>query len=354
MKKSIDAIQKRLRAVKDAYKFHTAAEIRPVEFISTGVRAIDRIANGGFPLGRIVEIYGPYSSGKTLLCQCAVVQVQKVGGIPIFVDREHTYDARFAERQGVDSSKLYYDKKLKTVEDIFDYIMGSIEKIRKIDKDVIIAAIWDSVAAANTRKELGRKKKMRDEEELDTWDKDMGHRAKMIGEGLRKLTGIMDDRVVVLIVNQIRSKVGAFYGNPETTTGGQALPFYTSLRLRLHQGTLPSTLNEKLIKDGNTVTGSRVVCAVTKSKVGPPFRKCEVAQSFEFGFLEWPGLYELMLWEGVISEPSKGKFRYEKQVLNKKEFVEFVEKHPNVMLAEPRQLPRDASDVDDSADVEEA
>ena len=355
---AFERMQAKLHKATGEY-LQTAAETAPVEFLSTGVAALDRICNGGLPWGRIIEVYGPYSSGKTLLCQKATVQVQKMDGIPIFVDREHSLDREFAERGGVDSKRLVYEENLKTVEDIFDYVMSKMLEIRKLEPKVYIATMIDSIAAANTRKELARDKKMRDEEGMAAWDKDMGHRAKMIGEALRKLSGIMDRRMMVIIVNQVRSKVGVMFGNPETTTGGQALPFYASLRIRLQQGTLDKyekkfkIKNQKMVANENgAIIGTRVICNVTKSKVGPPFRKCEIVQSFEFGFLEYPGLYECLLDEGILklSQREKGKFIFEGKTYAANKFVSWMKEHPQVLTAIPAVIERDETDLEEDGD----
>jgi recombination protein RecA len=342
------------KATKD-FKIQIAEEATPVEFISTGVRALDRITHGGLPLGRIVEVYGPYSSGKTLLCQSLIVQVQKLGAIPLYIDREHAYDKTFAAQQGVDNTRLFFENELKTIEDIFDYMMRMIQKIRAVDKTIPIVILLDSVAAANTKRELSRPDKMKDQSDLPLWDKDQGYRAKMIGEGCRKLTGIMDRRTLVVIVNQVRSKVGVRFGNPEVTPGGQALPFVASLRIRLEQGVLKHWKHKKHVMSGGTIIGSHVVCNVTKSKVGPPFRKCEIVQSFEIGFLEWPGLYEVLVDEGVIvKDPTiRGGFLWGKIRGRDETFIDWVREHPEVLDEAPVTIARSADDVDDEPDQDE-
>jgi recombination protein RecA len=337
---------KREKAAKviEGFKLSLAADVEPVRFVSTGVRSIDRIIGGGLPGGRIVEIYGPFSSGKTLLCQSAIVQVQRVEGFPIYVDREHAFDVKYAERTGVDLKKLYYEKDLKTVEQIFDYVMWAFATLRKENgPDKIIAAFIDSIAQANTGKELGRG--VGADEELAPWDKDMGHRAKIIAEALRKVSGVMDDNMILVIVNQTRSKVGVTWGNPETTTGGQALPFASSLRIRLQQGVYKDSKNEKFIYDGNRLVGTRVMVSVPKNKVAAPLRKCEAVMSFDYGFLEYAGLYELLVSEGVIEEgPAKGEFTFNNAKHKKRDFTQLVKDDPQILDSDPRNVMQESGE----------
>lgn len=332
-----ERIRRQVATVVKGYRLHVAKELPPVEFVSTGVRAIDRICSGGFPCGRVIEIYGPYSSGKTLLCQSFIAQVQRLDGVVGYVDRELAYDPGFAARTGVDNARLFYENSLKTVEDIFDWTMNTIQAIRQVDPTVLTAIIIDSIAMANTRRELGRSKKMEPDAEQDArlpWDRDQGHRAKIIGEAMRKLTGVMDRQAIVIIVNQVRSKVGVVYGNPETTPGGQSLPFVASLRLRLQQGALPRYKHKKYIYDENgMIVGTRVIVKVTKSRVGPALRVCEVVQSYDVGFLEWAGLYELLLEHGVLAVDSlrRGYFRYGSDAVKVSEFLSWIRAHPAVL-----------------------
>lgn len=332
------------QSVVDGFKLTLAKDLEPVQFVSTGVKSIDRICGGGLPKGRIVEVYGPYSAGKTLLCQSVMTQVEDAGGWSVFIDREHALDPKFAERTGVNLAKVYYEKKKKTVEEIFDYLMWSLQTLRQKHPKLLLVGFIDSIAVANTRKELERKEKMGDQEGLPAWDRDMGNRAKIIGEGLRKLSGIMDENMIVVIVNQVRSKVGVVYGNPETTTGGQALPYYASVRLRLQQGVFKESKNEKHVKDGKRIVGTRVMVTCTKNKVSPPLRKCEAVQSFEFGFLEWAGLYEVLAWEGTIEVNGKGVFTYGGEEYKKDDFVTFVREHPEVINADPVRMPEVETD----------
>lgn len=329
-----------VEAAVDGFKLTLAKDLEPVQFLSTGVKPIDRITGGGVPRGRIVELYGPYSSGKTLLCQSLMVQVANEDGWSVFIDREHALDIKFAERTGVNPERVYYERKLKTVEDIFDYLMWSLTTLRAKHPKALLAGFVDSIAVANTRKELERKKMERAEDEAKPmWDRDMGNRAKIIGEGLRKLSGIMDDNMIVVIVNQVRSKVGVVYGNPETTTGGQALPYYASLRLRLQQGVFKESPNEKNIMDGKRIIGCRAMVTCTKNKCSPPFRKAETVQSFEFGYLEWSGLFEVLAWEGVIEVNGKGVFTYEGEEYKKSEFTAFAKEHPELITRDPVRMP---------------
>lgn len=226
--------------------------IENVPTISTGSIALDvALGVGGLPTGRVVEIYGPESSGKTTLAIHAVAEAQKAGGIAAFIDAEHAFDRFYAEKLGVDTSNLFVsqpDNGEQALE-ITDNL------IRSGAIDIIVI---DSVAALTPKSEI----------EGEMGDSKMGLQARLMSQALRKLTGtISKTGTICIFINQLREKIGVMFGNPETTTGGNALKFYASVRLDIRR------IGQ--IKDSESVSGNRVRVKVVKNKVAPPFRSAE-------------------------------------------------------------------------------
>src|SRR3990167_55186 len=222
-----------------------------VECIPTGSLSLDIALGGGIPKGRVIEVYGPESSGKTTVCLHAVAEVQKAGGTAAFVDAEHALDPAYAKRLGVDIDKL-----LISQPDSGEQALEVVETlVRSNAVDIIVV---DSVAALVPQAEI----------EGDMGDAHMGLQARLMSQALRKLTGVISrTKCTVVFVNQLRMKIGIMFGNPETTTGGNALKFYSSVRMdirRLAQ-----------IKSGDEVIGNHVRVKVVKNKVAPPFREAE-------------------------------------------------------------------------------
>jgi len=220
--------------------------------ISTGSLSLDlALGVGGLPRGRVVEIFGPEASGKTTLALHVVAEAQKQGGTAVFIDAEHALDVQYAKRLGVDVDKLLISQP-DTGEQALDI---AEELVRSSAVDVIVI---DSVAALVPKAEI----------EGDMGDAHMGLQARLMSQALRKMTGtISKSHTTVIFVNQIRMKIGIMFGNPETTTGGNALKFYSSVRLDIRR--IAS------IKQGQDVTGSRTRVRVVKNKVAPPFREVE-------------------------------------------------------------------------------
>jgi recombination protein RecA len=223
-----------------------------VDTISTGSLGLDiALGVGGFPKGRVVEIYGPESSGKTTLAMHCIAEAQKAGGICAFVDAEHAFDKFYAEKVGIDTNELL----ISQPDDGEQALEIADNLIRSGAIDVIVI---DSVAALVPRAEL----------EGDMGDSKMGLHARLMSQALRKLTGtISKTGCICIFINQLREKIGVMFGNPETTTGGNALKFYASVRLDIRR--------TGSIKDGVDVIGNRVKVKVAKNKVAPPFRVVE-------------------------------------------------------------------------------
>lgn len=227
-------------------------DVAAVPVISTGSLALDKaLGIGGLPRGRVVEIYGPESSGKTTLTLHAVAEAQKKGGIAAFIDAEHALDVSYARRLGVNCDELLVSQP-DTGEQALE-IADMLVRSGAIDILVI-----DSVAALVPRAEI----------EGEMGDSHMGLQARLMSQALRKLTATIGrTNTTVIFINQIRMKIGVVFGNPETTTGGNALKFYASIRLEIRRSTA--------IKEGNDVTGSRTKVKVVKNKLAPPFREAE-------------------------------------------------------------------------------
>lgn len=227
-------------------------QIENVEVIPTGSIGLDvALGVGGYPKGRIIEIYGPESSGKTTLAIHAIAEAQKNGGIAAFIDAEHAFDRFYAAKLGVDVDNLWIsqpDNGEQALE-IADQL------IRSSAIDIIVI---DSVAALTPKKEI----------EGDMGDSNVGLQARLMSQALRKMTGtISKTKTTCIFINQLREKIGVSFGNPETTTGGNALKFYASVRIDIRKSTP--------IKDGDTVLGNLTRVRVVKNKVAPPFRKAE-------------------------------------------------------------------------------
>jgi recombination protein RecA len=223
-----------------------------VDVISTGSFGLDlALGVGGFPRGRIVEIYGPESSGKTTIALHTIAEAQKKGGICAFIDAEHAFDKLYAENLGIDTSNLL----IAQPDDGEQALEIADNLIRSGAIDVLVV---DSVAALVPRAEI----------EGDMGDSKMGLHARLMSQALRKLTGtISKTGCICIFINQLREKIGVMFGNPETTTGGNALKFYASIRLDIRRNAQ--------IKDGDDVMGNRTKVKVAKNKVAPPFRVVE-------------------------------------------------------------------------------
>ncbi|MFZ2969956.1 MAG: recombinase RecA [Minisyncoccia bacterium] len=227
------------------------AKAMDVEFTPTGSISLDIALGGGIPKGRIVEIYGPESSGKTTLSLHIISEMQKKGGIAAFIDAEHALDPEYAKRIGVKTNDLIISQP-----DSGEQALEIVEAlVRSSAVDLIVI---DSVAALTPRAEI----------EGEMGDSHMGLQARLMSQALRKLTGIVHkSNATVVFINQIRMKIGVVFGNPETTTGGKALKFYSSVRIEVRKAAQ--------IKQGEVIIGNRVKAKVVKNKVAPPFKTSE-------------------------------------------------------------------------------
>ena len=250
-----------------------------VEVISTGILPLDiALGVGGIPRGRIIEIYGPESSGKTTVTLHMIAEAQRQGGVAAFIDAEHALDPIYARNLGVDIDNL-----LVSQPDTGEQALEIVEAlVRSGAIDIIVV---DSVAALVPKAEI----------EGDMGDAHVGLLARLMSQAMRKLTGIISkSRTTAIFINQIREKVGTMYGNPETTTGGRALKFYSTIRVEVRKS--------EAIKNGSDVVGNKVNIKVSKNKVAPPFKTCQVEIYYGEGISHVSEIISLGVELGIIEK----------------------------------------------------
>ena len=293
--------------------------IQPIDAIPTGAISIDfALGVGGVPRGRVVEIFGPESSGKTTLALQVIAEAQKLGGMAAFVDAEHALDAGYAQKLGVDLENL-----LVSQPDNGEQALEIVEVlIRSGGVDVVVV---DSVAALVPKAEI----------EGDMGEAQMGLQARLMSQALRKLTGVVSkSKTCLIFINQLREKIGVMFGNPETTTGGRALKFYASVRMDIRR--IAS------IKDGDVVIGGRTRVKVVKNKVAPPFREAEFDVVYGEGISRTGDLLDLAVDKRIV-EKSGAWFAYggERLGQGRENAKLFLKENPDVCKAIEERVRRE-------------
>lgn len=279
-----------------------------VETVPTGSLSLDIALGGGIPKGRIVEIYGPESSGKTTVTLHAIAEMQKAGGTAAFIDAEHALDPAYAKRLGVDTDNL-----LISQPDNGEQALEITETL--VRSNAVDLIVVDSVAALVPRAEI----------EGDMGDSHMGLQARLMSQALRKLTGVINrSNTTVIFINQIRMKIGVMFGNPETTTGGNALKFYASVRMDIRR--------ISQIKQGEEIIGNRTRVKVVKNKIAPPFRQAEFDIMYNKGISKSGDVLDLAVEKGII-EKSGAWFAYggENVAQGRESAKEYLEANPKVL-----------------------
>lgn len=307
-----------------------------VDAISTGSLTLDLATGiGGLPKGRIIEIYGPESSGKTTLALHCVAQAQKAGGVAAFVDAEHALDPLYAKNLGVDTDDL-----LVSQPDNGEQALEITEQlVRSGAVDIIVV---DSVAALVPRSEI----------EGDMGDSHVGLHARLMSQALRKLTGAINkSNCIIIFINQLREKVGVIYGNPEVTTGGRALKFYASMRIDVRKV-------EQLKAPGNEFIGSRTRAKIVKNKVAPPFKQAEFDIMYGTGIDRVGELADIAVSLGVVKksgswfsyceERFQGRDKLKDLISNNQAFADELEEKVKNMLANLGEEPEEAEVVEEA------
>ena len=294
-----------------------------VSAVSTGSLTLDMaLGIGGLPRGRIVEIYGPESSGKTTLTLHAIAEVQKLGGEAAFIDAEHALDPVYAKALGVNIDEL-----LVSQPDCGEQALEITEAL--VRSGAIDIVVVDSVAALVPKAEI----------DGDMGDNHVGQHARLMSQALRKLSGaVSKSNCIVIFINQLREKIGVIYGNPETTTGGRALKFYASVRIDIRKG--------QPIKDGADVIGNRTKCKVVKNKVAPPFRVAEFDVLYGKGISKMSEIIDMGVQLDIISKSGSWFYYNEERIAQGRDRVrEYLEQNPALASEIEEKIKAKASDI---------
>ena len=279
-----------------------------VELLPSGALSLDLALGGGYPKGRIIEIYGPESSGKTTLTLHAIAEIQKQGGTAAFIDAEHALDPSYAKKLGVDTENL-----LVSQPDNGEQALEIAETL--VRSNAVELIVVDSVAALTPQAEI----------DGDMGDSHMGLQARLMSQALRKLTGIINkSKATVIFINQIRMKIGVMFGNPETTTGGNALKFYASVRMDIRR--------TGQIKVGDDILGNRTKVKVVKNKIAPPFRIAEFDIMYNEGISKTGDILDLAVQHGIVAK-SGAFYKYNDETIGqgRDKTKEFLKQNPELL-----------------------
>ena len=318
----------------------SSAQHEPIKSISTGCLSLDlALGCGGYPKGRIIEVYGPESSGKTTLTLHAIAEAQKQGGICAFIDAEHALDTSYARKIGVD-----LDNVLISQPDTGEQALDIVETLVKSGSvDVIVV---DSVAALTPKAEL----------EGEMGDRHIGLQARLMSQALRKLSGVISRTdCLVIFINQIRMKIGVMFGSPETTTGGNALKFYSSIRLDIRR---ISTL-----KSGEEALGNRVRVKVVKNKMAAPFKQAEFDLMFNEGISKSGDLLDLAVAHDIVTKSGswfaykeeklgQGRESVKKLISDDKNLAEKIENDVKAYFTAKEQAPSHEKEIKETKETE--
>ncbi len=298
-------------------KLGDSATDRTIQAISSGSILLDEaLGIGGYPKGRITEIYGPESSGKTTLALHAIAECQKAGGIAAFIDAEHALDPTYAKKLGVNTDELWISQP-----DNGEQALEIVESlVRSGAVDIIVV---DSVAALTPQAEI----------DGDMGDSHMGLQARLMSQALRKLTGILaKSNTTIIFINQIRMKIGVMFGNPETTTGGNALKFYSSIRIEVRK-------IESISRSADDIIGNRVRIRVVKNKVAPPFKKVELDMFFGEGLGYHSSILDAAIkYELIDKSGSWYSFKEEKIGQGRDNAIQFLKSNTDITAELDAQL----------------
>lgn len=319
-----------MQQIKDMYgdgaimKFGEA-KTSDIDSVPTGCLSLDlALGIGGVPRGRIIEIFGPEASGKTTLAQHIISEVQKLGGITAFIDAEHALDPDYAKKIGINVKEM-----LISQPDTGEQALEILETL--VRSNAIDVVVVDSVAALVPKKEI----------EGDMGDAQMGLQARLMSQALRKLTGVVSKtKTIVIFINQVRMKIGVFFGNPETTTGGTALKFYSSVRIEVRRSAQ--------IKQGDRIIGNRVKAKIVKNKVSAPFKTCEFDIMYNEGISLSGDILDTGTFYGVITKRGNAyNFGEVKLGVGRENAKKFLREDKKLMDTMRKQIMKEAKSRED-------